>query len=696
MKNLKLSTKMGIGFGILLLIAFILGGMAAWTMTRMAGESATLSNEYVPEVEVANEMERASLMTMYNMRGYAYTREQGYLEQGRAYLENVKTNLRNAGELAARSPHLAKLKEAVEVVEGRVAEYEKLADETVAKNGDIDQMRRQMDVSAADFLSNAEGYLSEQNRLLQEDFASETSETQLNERLGKNILINEVIDLGNAIRVGNFKSQATRRPEVMRDALQHFTGIDEKLVELKAITRKDANLEMLTKIRTAAESYQKAMNDLLAAWVALEDLNKRRNDVADDVLTEAKGASEKGIEETMVIADQAHASLSLSSKIMIAGLILALIVGASIAVIITRGIVKPMLKGVDFATFVSDGDLTADIDIDQKDEVGMLADALRGMIGRLRDIVRDVKAAADNVSSGSQELSASSEEMSQGASEQAASAEEVSSSMEQMASNIRQNADNAAETERIALKSAEDALKGGDAVAETVSAMKDIAQKISIIEEIARQTDLLALNAAIEAARAGEHGKGFAVVASEVRKLAERSQKAAGEISKLSISSVAVAEKAGDMLTRIVPDIQRTAELVQEISAACNEQNSGADQINKAIQQLDNVIQQNASVSEEMASTSEGLASQAEQLQATIDFFNIDGNGRGKRQLSYSRTGKQPIHNVAHIQTKNRGRNTRRDRQHSNGTMEAPPNQVIQMDEPDKDWEGQDSEFERY
>ena len=203
--------------------------------------------------------------------------------------------------------------------------------------------------------------------------------------------------------------------------------------------------------------------------------------------------------------------------------------------------------------------------------------------------------------------------------------------MEEMVSNIKQNADNAQQTEKIALKAAQDAREGGKAVTETVSAMKEIANKISIIEEIARQTNLLALNAAIEAARAGEHGKGFAVVATEVRKLAERSQTAAGEINKLSASSVEVAEKAGEMLTRIVPDIQKTAELVSEINAASNEQNSGAEQINKAIQQLDKVIQQNASATEQMASTSEELSTQAEQLQETIGFLRIGDNGAEKR-----------------------------------------------------------------
>ncbi len=327
---------------------------------------------------------------------------------------------------------------------------------------------------------------------------------------------------------------------------------------------------------------------------------------------------------------------------------------AFIALFIAKGIVDPILKAVDFTKLVAKGDLTATIDLDQKDEIGMLVNALSNMLIKLREIVGDVKAATDNVTAGSQSMSSTAEQMSQGATEQASSAEEVSSSMEQMVSNIKQNAENAHQTEKIASLSSESAKKSGHAVKNTVSAMKDIAGKISIIEEIARQTNLLALNAAIEAARAGQHGKGFAVVAAEVRKLAERSQVAATEISQLSTTSVEVAENAGEMLDKLVPDIQKTAQLVQEITAACGEQNSGADQINKAIQQLDQVIQQNAGASEEMSSTSEELASQAEQLQSSISFFKMDGgpnNSNTKRAGAYAQKAVKSIPrvNVAHI-----------------------------------------------
>ncbi|MBJ6727399.1 methyl-accepting chemotaxis protein [Geomonas sp. Red875] len=280
------------------------------------------------------------------------------------------------------------------------------------------------------------------------------------------------------------------------------------------------------------------------------------------------------------------------------------------------------------ARAVAEGNLKVKLAMrSDKDE---MMHALSEMVEKLADVVSDVMGAAANVASGSQQLSASSEAMSQGATEQAAAAEQASSAMEEMSSTIRQTADNALQTEKIAVKSAADAQEGGKAVAQTVTAMKAIAAKISIVEEIARQTNLLALNAAIEAARAGEHGKGFAVVASEVRKLAERSQRAAAEISELSSTSVEIAEQAGEMLNRILPDIQRTAELVQEISAASREQDAGAEQINKAIQQLDQVIQQNASAAEEMASTAEELSSQSEQLQSTIDFFQLEETTRAR------------------------------------------------------------------
>jgi methyl-accepting chemotaxis protein len=289
---------------------------------------------------------------------------------------------------------------------------------------------------------------------------------------------------------------------------------------------------------------------------------------------------------------------------------------------------------------IANGNLT--VEIRERSPQDKLMQALAGMVDGLTRTVTDIRSIAGEVSAASQSISTASIQVSKGASNQAASAEEASSSMEEMVSNIKQNADNAQQTDKIANKSAKDAQESGKSVREAVTAMKEIADKISIIEEIARQTNLLALNAAIEAARAGEHGKGFAVVAAEVRKLAERSQKAAGEINQLSSTTLKVSEKSGEMLDKLVPDIQHTAELVQEISAASKEQDTGAEQINKALQQLEQVIQQNASASEEMASTTEELTGQSEQLVSALSFFQTgDENGGHVRRGAGARAGRQ-------------------------------------------------------
>ncbi|MEZ5359719.1 MAG: methyl-accepting chemotaxis protein [Candidatus Zixiibacteriota bacterium] len=288
----------------------------------------------------------------------------------------------------------------------------------------------------------------------------------------------------------------------------------------------------------------------------------------------------------------------------------------------------PINMTAEYVERISRGDIPDKIVEEYKGDFNEIKNNINAMIDNLTRFAVDVQTAADQVASGSSQVSASAQQMAQGATEQASSIEEVSSSMEEMSSTVKQNADNAQQTAAIAEKSAHDAIEGGKAVAETVDAMNSIADKIGIIEEIARQTNMLALNAAIEAARAGEHGKGFAVVAAEVRKLAERSQAAAKEISTLSIDSVDVSERAGKLLREIVPSIQKTAELIQEINASSSEQADGINQVTKAIQQLDTVIQQNSSGTEQMAASAEELNGQADSLLATASFFKLKNNVR--------------------------------------------------------------------
>jgi methyl-accepting chemotaxis protein len=314
----------------------------------------------------------------------------------------------------------------------------------------------------------------------------------------------------------------------------------------------------------------------------------------------------------------------------------AILFGGLSAFFITRSITRPLNESVQVANRLAAGDLDVTIEVDRRDEIGQLKGALLGMVEKLAQIIGEVRGSANALSSASEQVSATAQSISQASSEQAASVEETSASVEQMSASIEQNTENAKVTDGMAGNAARQAVEGGEAVKDTVNAMKSIAEKIGIIDDIAYQTNLLALNAAIEAARAGEHGKGFAVVAAEVRKLAERSQVAAQEIGEVAKGSVALAERAGSLLDDIVPGIAKTSDLVQEIAAASEEQSSGASQINTAMNQLNQITQQNASASEELAATAEEMSSQAEQLQQLMSFFTLANPAENERRGSPS------------------------------------------------------------
>ena len=443
-----------------------------------------------------------------------------------------------------------------------------------------------------------------------------------------------LLTLGYSLRsmlLSRDKNFVDTQMQAIAKARQRNTEILEKL---KPMMNSEKGKELFGRLLEARTKFGVAVDTLLPladssspqfnAEKATAYLFNEYAAVAGPYLAATKdfGAFQK--ESAKAIGETAVADAGSAKTLVMILAPIALILGVFLAWWITRSITRPVNDAVGAATRIADGDLTVRIESDSKDEVGLLMAAMQNMIGRLTQIIGEVRTAAGNLSNAAGQVSATAQSLSQSSSEQAASVEETTSSMEQMSASIAQNTENAKVTDGMASKAAKEAADGGEAVTRTVEDMKSIASRIGIIDDIAYQTNLLALNAAIEAARAGDHGKGFAVVAAEVRKLAERSQVAAQEIGNLATSSVKQAEHAGILLSEIVPSIRKTSDLVQEIASASSEQSSGVAQINGAMGQLNQATQQNASASEELAATAEELGSQAEQLQQTMTFFKLD------------------------------------------------------------------------
>ncbi|MBF0609540.1 MAG: HAMP domain-containing protein [Magnetococcales bacterium] len=610
MKNLKLGLKLSLGFGVvfLLIIAVVAVG---WKGLNEVVFRAGNQNSLADLIKYSDDARR-------HEKNYVIRNDPDAIKKNAELMAKFQEE---AKDLRDTKLTVRANQERVDTARSAGEAYSKAFQNFVAMDKEKTKAMEEMRASGQKVQQVVDIYIKDQrDKLARHQAAGELD--KINERVakiddGKQILLWFVEMRKEEKEVIITKGKDASRIKNVQDNVGKIIALSENL-----LTRfqDPVNIAQVKEVIAATKDYKKDFDDYL-------ELFAKQDKTEAEMVSSARTLQDKLLEVEKVVNQIMQDATHSAENMMIGGALLAILLGMVIAYSITQAIAKPLNQGVDFASRVAEGDLTVTLDLEQKDEVGQLADAMRNMVRNLRSVVAEVRTAANNVAAGSQELSSSAQQLSQGATSQAAAVEETSSAMEEMAANIQQNTDNAQQTEKIARQASLDAIEGGKSVTHAVQAMKEIASKISIIEEIARQTNLLALNAAIEAARAGEHGKGFAVVAAEVRKLAERSQTAAGEISKLSASSVTVAEQTGQIINKLVPDIQRTSDLIQEIAASNREQNQGAVQINSAIQSLDQVIQQNAGASEEMAATAEELSSQADQLQNAISFFKTGDGG---------------------------------------------------------------------
>ena len=606
--TMKLGTKLYLGFSALVVIALLLGGLAVWQMSGVKRDATIIAQDYLPAVLVANNVERESLRTMYEIRGYAFTEETNFLARGRQQLSDVAKFLTEAKSLAERAPTtLAFLGQAAAQAEAKATEYGQLVDQTVATTTALEKDVAAMDKAARDYMAICDAYLKSQSDLLhaaldvtnapaKPDGDAEPQASvdlvSIQDRVRKLSLANDIIDLGNNIRVGNFRSQARRDPVLFQETQKSFAEVNAKLDELKAITKQEVNLKQIADCRAAGQAYNDAMSGFLRNWLAREELGRKRNTVGDAVLAEALKTSTGSAETTAKLSNAAAAALASASTIMITGLGFGVVVGVLLAFFLTRSITKP-----------------------------------------IKAVAEALSAGAEQTASAAGQVSSASQSLAEGASEQAASLEETSSSLEEMASMTRRNAENAGKVKDLGSQARHAGDQGVHDMAKMTAAMQaikassdEVAKIIKTIDEIAFQTNILALNAAVEAARAGEAGMGFAVVADEVRNLAQRAAQSAKETAakiedavQKSALGTEISGKVAASLEEIVGKARQVDELAGEVAAASREQSQGIEQVNSAVPQMDKVTQSNAASAEESASAAEELNAQAENLKDAVN-----------------------------------------------------------------------------
>jgi len=576
-KNLKIGVKIGIGFFAMIIIASIIGGIAFYNMSKIKKATFILTDEYIPTINQSFQLSQSWNEITQLMQAYDSKSDEYYIKKAKVKITKLKTVITKLIELADKSNQLKKNKEAflqiqkdIDLFEKQVISYGDRTSEAYIALNNIDQTLKFIDQNGASFSSA------------------------------------RIHEITSSI----FNAVSMERPAIL-------VGLGSKINDLENNSKssKANSAEILTFIESARK--------FVKVFGEVKVLELARLEMSQNISWEIKGTSDIGLDKVIEMGESTNSTIKTERGILIISALVVILLGILLIFVITQSITVPIYKGIEVAHLISEGDLTQKLDISRKDEVGKLAEALNKVSMNLRSMIGHLVENSQLIEASSSKLMESANEISDGAKQQAAAAEEISSSMEEMYANIQQNTDNARETQKIAEISVKEVNKSKDSFRLATKSLSDITDKVSIINDIAFQTNILALNAAIEAARAGEQGKGFAVVAGEVKKLADKSRDATTEINEVSQSTIIMSKTAGRELETLVPEIEKTAALINEITAANLEQSSSVEHINMAMQQLNSVIQNNAQRSEELAANSKDLSRQSEELSSLISTFQV-------------------------------------------------------------------------
>ena len=590
-KQMKLAAKIGFGFACILLILVGLGSWVIWNMGILQKSTDMLIREKVPEVATANNIERSAKQFVFEIRGYRFTEDKSYLGKALKNMDEVKSYLKNALDLVSRSVSLSAMKDSVKASEEALLKYESALNVTVEKTGELQKIKESMAEQGILFVKTCDELLLS----FDEDYKKEVSENAPPEKLLRRMerirTVLQIREKGKDVISDSWKAQCLRSSEELEKAQSSFSSVFEMLDQLKADTRQAKNMVIVEKMIDAATKYSRGIDSVISLWAERDAVDKSRNALSVVFLEESMNLATDGIADIIDASQNTNDKLKTTSMIILIVLIAAVGIGIILAIIITRGITRPVNR-----------------------------------------IIEGLNSGATQITAASAQVASSSQQMAEGASQQASGLEETSSSLEEMASMTRQNAENSRQANTLAVEAADQVKVGQESMGRLSLAINEIkkssdetAKIVKTIDEIAFQTNLLALNAAVEAARAGEAGKGFAVVAEEVRNLAQRSAEAAKNTQALiegsqknSEKGVSVAGETAAALEKITVTAKKVADLVSEITAASQEQSQGIDQVNTAVAEMDRVVQANAANAEESASASEELSAQARELKDIV------------------------------------------------------------------------------